>query len=119
MLFAQTYTKVDAGAKQDHLLGSPSGERRASLATPMPDQERMVEHSCTAAGWAAMGSAAGVLGGTTLDICLNDCAYWRNVPAVVCGYRLCGYQVLTKWLSYRERGVSGRGLRVESQHVVY
>ena len=48
---------------------------------------------------------------------LNDRAYWRNVPASVWGYRLGGYQVLKKWLSYRERKVLGRSLLPEEvQH---
>ena len=38
---------------------------------------------------------------TMFDIYLNDRAYWRNVPANVWGYKLGGYQVLKKWLSYR------------------
>ena len=47
---------------------------------------------------------------TTLDIYLNDNAFWRNVPAAVWTYKLGGYQVLKKWLSYRERRVLGRVL---------
>ena len=38
---------------------------------------------------------------------------WRNVPAAVWGYKLGGYQVLKKWLSYRESKVLGRSLRPE------
>ena len=34
----------------------------------------------------------------------------RNVPDAVWGYKLGGYQVLKKWLSYRERRVTGRPL---------
>ena len=57
------------------------------------------------------------LGATTYDIHLNDHAYWRNIPAHVWTYRLGGYQVLKKWLSYRERKVLGRDLRpAEVQH---
>ena len=64
-----------------------------------------------------MGDAISVLGNKTYDIYLNDRAYWRNVPANVWGYKLGGYQVLKKWLSYRERKVLGRGLRPEEvQH---
>ena len=37
-------------------------------------------------------------------------ACWRNVPAAVWKYKLGGYQILKKWLSYRERGVLGRAL---------
>ena len=51
-----------------------------------------------------------IFGDTTFDIYLNDRAYWRNVPANVWGYKLGGYQVLKKWLSYRERKVLGRPL---------
>ena len=40
-------------------------------------------------------------------------AFWRNIPAAVWSYRLGGYQVLEKWLSYRERTVLGRPLRLE------
>ena len=50
-----------------------------------------------------MDDALPTLGETTLDIHLNDRAFWRNVPAAVWTYRLGGYQVLKKWLSYRER----------------
>ncbi len=53
---------------------------------------------------------AGPLGSTTFDIYLNGHAYWRNVPAAVWGYKLGGYQVLKKWLSYRELTVLGRPL---------
>ena len=57
--------------------------------------------------------AAAPLGATTFDIHLNDHAYWRNVPANVWNYKLGGYQVLKKWLSYRERIVLDRPLHAE------
>ena len=83
----------------------------------MPGQGRAVERPNTAEERAALDSAADALGGTTFDIHLNDRAYWRNVPAAVWTYKLGGYQVLKKWLSYRERGVLGRALRPEEvQH---
>ena len=37
-------------------------------------------------------------------------AYWRNVPERVWSYTIGGYQVMKKWLSYRERPLLGRGL---------
>ncbi len=53
----------------------------------------------------------------TFDVYLNDTAFWCNVPADVWNYRLGGYQVLKKWLSYREHKVLGRPLRPEEvQH---
>ena len=54
-----------------------------------------------------LGDALPFLGGKTFDVYLNEDALWRNVPAAVWGYRLGGYQVLKKWLSYRERKVLG------------
>ncbi|MBM4272893.1 MAG: DNA methyltransferase [Deltaproteobacteria bacterium] len=53
------------------------------------------------------------LGETTCDIYLNKSAYWRNVPAKVWGYYIGGYQVIKKWLSYRERDLLGRSLHME------
>ena len=67
----------------------------------MPGQGRLAERAAPAA-------AAAVLGATTFDIHLNDRAYWRNVPAAVWHYKLGGYQVLKKWLSYRDRDILGR-----------
>ena len=66
---------------------------------------------------AATGNMAAILGDTTFDIYLNDRAYWRNVPAAVWTYKLGGYQVLKKWLSYRESAVLKRPLKPEEvQH---
>ena len=60
----------------------------------------------------------GVFGMTTVDVYLNDRAYWQNVPAAVWNYKLGGYQVLKKWLSYRERKIFGRPLKPdEVQHL--
>ena len=83
----------------------------------MPGQGRAVERPYTAEERAALGESAHALGNSTFDIHLNDRAYWRNVPSAVWGYKLGGYQVLKKWLSYRERGVLARPLLPEEvQH---
>ena len=83
----------------------------------MPGQGRVVERTRTASETAALGQAAPTLGDTTFDIYLNDRAYWRNVPAAVWHYKLGGYQVLKKWLSYREHKVLDRPLHPEEvQH---
>ncbi len=79
----------------------------------MPGQGRVVERDYTADERAALGDTTSVLGQTTFDIYLNGNAYWRNVPVAVWRYKLGGYQVLKKWLSYRERAVLGRALRPE------
>jgi hypothetical protein len=49
-------------------------------------------------------------GNKTLDIYLNDVAYWSNVPKAVWEYTIGGYQVIKKWLSYRDKTMLGRGL---------
>ena len=83
----------------------------------MPGQGRVVERAFTPEEREALGDALPALGETTFDVYLNDRAFWRNVPAAVWRYRLGGYQVLKKWLSYRERPILGRPLSSEEvQH---
>ena len=83
----------------------------------MPGTGRAVERDFATAERAALRGALPALGPHTFDIRLNDRAHWRNVPAAVWNYRLGGYQVLKKWLSYRERPVLKRALEPEEvQH---
>ena len=76
------------------------------------------------AGWGHFGAGGAVMPGTgrvepstgppgAVDVCLNDRARWANVPTAVWEYRLGGYQVLKKWLSYREESVLGRRLDLD------
>ena len=51
-----------------------------------------------------------LLGAKTCDVYLNGAAYWRNIPLNVWEYRIGGYQVIKKWLSYREEELIGRAL---------
>ena len=58
------------------------------------------------------------LGETCYDVYLNDVAYWRCVSSRVWKYTIGGYQVMKKWLSYRERALLGRDLKVgEARYV--
>ena len=83
----------------------------------MPGQGRIVERDYTDDERNALGDATPTLGDTTCDVYLNERAYWRNIPAAVWDYQLGGYQVLKKWLSYRESKVLGRSLLPEEvQH---
>ena len=97
----------------------------------MPGQGRVVARDYTPderAGFEAGAARLGVtlsemldlLGTTTLDVYLNDRAYWKNVPSRVWDYTIGGYQVIKKWLSYREAGVLGRALTPdEARHVTH
>ena len=83
----------------------------------MPGQGRVIERPYTSEERTALGNAALTLGDSTFDIYLNDRAYWCNIPAAVWNYKLGGYQVLKKWLSYREHGVLSRPMKPdEVQH---
>jgi Type ISP C-terminal specificity domain len=62
--------------------------------------------------------AVPLLGDGTRDIYLNDVAYWKNVPSRVWEYTIGGYQVIKKWLSYRERKLLGRALSKEEVRYV-
>ena len=76
----------------------------------MPGQGRVVQRPYTHDELQDLNTTQGSLGETTCDVHLNDRAYWRNVPAAVWDYKLGGYQVLKKWLSYRERAILRRPL---------
>jgi len=59
-----------------------------------------------------------LLGPTTCDVFLNDTAYWKNVPVNVWAYFLGGYQIIKKWLSYREQELLGRALQADEAREV-
>ncbi len=83
----------------------------------MPGQGRITERDYTSGERATFGIALPALGNSTFDIYLNKRAFWRNIPAAVWNYKLGGYQVLKKWLSYREHTILDRPLTPEEvQH---
>jgi hypothetical protein len=51
-----------------------------------------------------------LLGETCVDVYLNGATFWSAIPINVWNYTLGGYQVLKKWLSYREFTLLGRPL---------
>jgi hypothetical protein len=62
--------------------------------------------------------ALALLGPKTFDVYLNGVAYWSNVPEKVWAYTIGSYQVIKKWLSYREEKLLGRALNKEEvRHV--
>lgn len=95
----------------------------------MPGKGKVITRDYTPEELAAIREGAGALGltseqalehlgETTCDIYLNESAYWRNVPAKVWSYYIGGYQVIKKWLSYREHDLLGRSLTLEETREV-
>jgi hypothetical protein len=78
----------------------------------MPGKGKVLSRAYTADEQTALAAdpACACLGATTFDVYLNDVAFWRCVPSRVWTYTLGGYQVMKKWLSYRERNLLGRAL---------
>ena len=79
----------------------------------MPGQGFIVERAYTPAERVMLGATIPTLGEKTFDVYLNKRAFWHNVPAAVWNYKLGGYQVLKKWLSYREHTILDRALTPE------
>ena len=90
----------------------------------MPGKGKTVTRPWTSEELAAIGQGAEALGLSSeealaqlgdkaVDVYLNYVAYWRGVPAGVWSYTIGGYQVIKKWLSYREKALLWRDLKVE------
>ena len=90
----------------------------------MPGKGKIVERAYTKEEKAAIEQGAKLLGLTekqafqhlgeySCDIYLNQVAYWKNIPIKVWKYTIGGYQVIKKWLSYREQSLLGRPLKKE------
>ena len=79
----------------------------------MPGQGQLTGREFTPDERATLREFVPALGDSTFDIHLNAHAFWRNVPTAVWTYKLGGYQVLKKWLSYRERAILNRPLTPE------
>ncbi len=90
----------------------------------MPGKGKLETRGYTAEEAEALGcgdkSPHSLFGSSTHDVFLNDTACWRNVPEKVWNYTIGGYQVLKKWLSYREHALLGRALTPdEAREVVH
>jgi hypothetical protein len=83
----------------------------------MPAEREAIAQGATALGLMPEQAFA-QLGETTCDVYLNSRAYWKNIPANVWEYYIGGYQVIKKWLSYREGKLLGRSLTVEEARYV-
>ena len=79
------------------------------------------ERNALASGFAQIGLAEArgfeLLGGA-VDVYLNEHTFWRGVPEAVWDCVIGGYQVIKKWLSYREFDILGRDLTKEEAREV-
>lgn len=82
-----------------------------------PGELKILEESAARFSLSA-GEITQILGAQTFDVYLNDAAFWRNIPAAVWEYTIGGYQVLKKWLSYREAAVLGKSLTADEAREV-
>ena len=87
-------------------------ERRYSEA-----EAKAIEAEAAARGLSARALRR-LLGERTVDVYLNGAAYWCNIPENVWKFYIGGYQVIKKWLSYREYEILGRPLRPEEAREV-
>ncbi len=85
---------------------------RLSLRAYDAGELKAIEAEATARGMTAK-DVIRLLGEKTCDVYLNDTAYWRNIPLNVWEYNIGGYQVIKKWLSYREESILGRAIKTE------
>lgn len=97
-------------------------------AAVMPRDGRAVARPWTEAEWAELMATSALLNapapvrellGEAVDVYLNDGTCLSGVPASVWDYKIGGYVVLRKWLSYRDHRVLGRSLQSrEARHLV-
>ena len=87
--------------------------RGKTILRPYSSEERTATLQEAEALGLSAEEALAQLGEQAVDIYLNDLAYRRSVPAEVWSYTVGGYQVMKKWLSYRERTLLGRDLKPE------
>ena len=99
------------GIPRDWRLTAGWGTRTQNGVT-MPGRGRLDSRQY-APNEAATEAEQALLGPTTRDIWMNGASYWRNVPERVWELKIGGYQVIKKWLSYREHSTLERALTEE------
>ncbi len=104
--------RVDGGSAQPELGDLEVRERWGigqSDGTVMPGRGKVVTRPFTEAESAALGEPSKIWG-AACDVYLNEGTYWAGVPEKVWEFKIGGFQVLKKWLSYREYGDGNPGL---------
>lgn len=100
-------------ARDDFILSPKWGKAVGAKRTVMPGPGAAQTRTPEADERSALGAFRALLGKSTVDVHLNGRAYWRNIPSNVWEYRIGGYQVLKKWLSYRAHPALGRAMGKE------
>ena len=93
------------------------GKGRTKERAYTPEEKEAIREGASALGL-TLEEALNHLGKSTFDIYLNEVAYWRNIPEKVWNYYIGGYQVIKKWLSYREQPLIGRPLSTDEAREV-
>jgi hypothetical protein len=82
-----------------------------------PEEIKAIKEGAKSLGL-SFDTALKQLGETTCDVYLNEGAFWKNVPINVWEYYIGGYQVMKKWLSYREKELLKRSLTIDEAREV-
>ncbi len=80
---------------------------------PFTTEEKAAIESAAESRGIGKKMALALVGPDTRDVFLNERAYWKNVSAAVWEFYIGGYQVIKKWLSYREHDLLDRPMRIE------
>jgi hypothetical protein len=88
------------------------GKGRRTSRSYSPDEQAAISAGAKALDLDE-AEALAQLGAATGDVYLNETAYWSNIPESVWDYMIGGYQVMKKWLSYREYDLLGRALTLD------
>ena len=100
-----------AGQTRDWRLTAGWGARTQNGVT-MPGRGRL-DARPYAPSEAATQTQHALLGPTTRDVWMNAASYWRNIPEGIWELKIGGYQIIKKWLSYREHNTISRPLSEE------
>ncbi|MBA2935649.1 N-6 DNA methylase [Sphingomonas sp. CGMCC 1.13654] len=106
---SNTNLKVTAGWGARDSKGKINPGRGRTTIRDWTDEERHVIREGLLAQGIEEDRGFGLLG-HAVDVHLNDDTCWSGIPAAAWDYVIGGYNVMKKWLSYREEAVMGRAL---------
>ena len=98
------------GAQRDWDLSGWGNRTDVGVTMPLRGRVNTRAYSSTEA---ATETYTELLGEQALDIGISSVSFWRCVPEAVWECRIGGYQVLKKWLSYRDHSIIDRPLTSE------